>query len=58
MGLMQSRACRRTLDILAAQTLLARTFAHMIGDEHPLVAAVPNVLLPTVHLGSIFLHEV
>lgn len=44
----------RTLDVIAAQLLLARTVAHAIGDQHPFVASIPNVLLPAVHLYNLF----
>lgn len=38
----------RTLDIAMCQILLARTLGNALGDKHPCVAVIPNVIFPTI----------
>lgn len=40
-------AAWRTIDILGANALLARTMGHALNVDHPFIAVLPNVVLPT-----------
>lgn len=47
----------RTFDIVLAQICLARTLGHAVDCRHPIVASIPNLILPTLLGAYLLLHD-
>eukprot|EP00200_Dunaliella_tertiolecta_P017380 CAMPEP_0202410336 /NCGR_PEP_ID=MMETSP1128-20130828/18880_1 /ASSEMBLY_ACC=CAM_ASM_000463 /TAXON_ID=3047 /ORGANISM="Dunaliella tertiolecta, Strain CCMP1320" /LENGTH=414 /DNA_ID=CAMNT_0049015833 /DNA_START=256 /DNA_END=1496 /DNA_ORIENTATION=+ len=43
-------AAWRIIDIICADLMLARSTAHILGINHPFIASLPNIVLPSVLL--------
>ncbi|KAF5826282.1 hypothetical protein DUNSADRAFT_3777 [Dunaliella salina] len=56
-NLTSTHACAawRIIDIICADLMLARSAAHVLGINHPFIASLPNVVLPSVLVALIFL---